>query len=124
VPARNAQIRRAAKYRYTPRMSPSAIRAYLKEAAAIQSGGEFTEHSFRGALHLVCLGLLAVLGWRRELELAWPFYIGLGVALALAVYQQWLCKTRDRERCFRAFLNNNWLGAAVFAGLVSALPGG
>ena len=31
-------------------MSPSAIRAYLKEAAAIQSGGEFTEHSFRGAL--------------------------------------------------------------------------
>ena len=31
-------------------MSPPAIRAYLKEAAAIQSGGEFTEHSFRGAL--------------------------------------------------------------------------
>ena len=31
-------------------MSPSAIRAYLKETAAIQSGGEFTEHSFRGAL--------------------------------------------------------------------------
>ena len=31
-------------------MSPSAIRTYLKETAAIQSGGEFTEHSFRGAL--------------------------------------------------------------------------
>ncbi|MDD9814720.1 MAG: DNA methyltransferase, partial [Gammaproteobacteria bacterium] len=31
-------------------MSPPAIRAYLKEIAAIQSGGEFTEHSFRGAL--------------------------------------------------------------------------
>jgi len=84
----------------------------------------FGRHDNRiiGALHLVCLGLLAVIGWRREL--AWAFYIGLGVALALAVYQQWLCKDRARDRCFRAFLNNNWLGAAVFAGLVSALPGG
>ncbi|MDD9884722.1 MAG: 4-hydroxybenzoate octaprenyltransferase [Gammaproteobacteria bacterium] len=83
----------------------------------------FGRHDNRiiGALHLVCLGLLAVLG--RQRELAWAFYIGLGVALALAVYQQWLCKDRARDRCFRAFLNNNWLGAAVFAGLVSALPG-
>ena len=39
-------------------MSPSAIRAYLKEIAAIQSGGEFTEHSFRGALQKLLQALL------------------------------------------------------------------
>ena len=39
-------------------MSSSAIRAYLKEIAAIQSGGEFTEHSFRGALQKLLQALL------------------------------------------------------------------
>ena len=32
-------------------------------------------------------------------------------------YQQYLIKDRQPERCFRAFLNNNWLGMAVFAGI-------
>lgn len=44
------------------------------------------------------------------------YYGGLALAGALAVYQQRL--TRERERCFQAFLNNNWFGAAVFAGLL------
>lgn len=72
-----------------------------------------------GALHFACAALLAVIGWQRAL--AWPFYLGLGAALALAGYQQFLCKDRDRDRCRRAFLNNNWLGAAVFAGLVFSM---
>jgi len=80
------------------------------------------DNRITGALHLACVALLAVIGWQRAL--AWPFYLGLGAALVLAGYQQWLCKDRDRDRCQRAFLNNNWLGAAVFAGLVAALPGG
>jgi len=39
-------------------MSPSAIRAYLKEVAAIQRGGKFTEHSFRAALQKLLQALL------------------------------------------------------------------
>lgn len=46
------------------------------------------------------------------------YYGGLAVAGVLAVYQQWLTRERERERCFQAFLNNNWFGAAVFAGLL------
>jgi len=36
----------------------------------------------------------------------------------LGTYQQYLIRRRDPEKCFRAFLNNNWLGAAIFAGIL------
>ncbi|HIA98563.1 MAG TPA: 4-hydroxybenzoate octaprenyltransferase, partial [Gemmatimonadetes bacterium] len=41
----------------------------------------------------------------------------LGVAVLLALYQQYLLKDRDSERCFRAFLNNAVLGACIFIGI-------
>jgi 4-hydroxybenzoate polyprenyltransferase len=45
------------------------------------------------------------------------FYTGLAIAGALALYQQWLVRDRAPEQCFRAFLNNNWFGFVVFAGI-------
>lgn len=45
------------------------------------------------------------------------FYAGLVAAAGFAVYHQRLIYRRRREDCFQAFLNNNLLGAAVFAGL-------
>ena len=45
------------------------------------------------------------------------FWTGFSVAVALAAYHLWLIRTRERERCFRAFLSNHWLGFAVFAGV-------
>ena len=45
------------------------------------------------------------------------FFAGISVAAGIAVYQQWITRTRDPAACFRAFLNNNWFGAAIFAGL-------
>ena len=47
------------------------------------------------------------------------YWAGLVVALLLAGYHVWLIRTRDRERCFRAFLGNHWFGLAVFAGVVA-----
>lgn len=46
------------------------------------------------------------------------FNLGLVAMAALFVYQQHLIRHRDRKDCFRAFLNNNWAGFAVFLGLV------
>jgi len=61
-------------------------------------------------LDLYLVGRLAGLG-------AW--YLGGVAAAALsALYQQRLIRDRDPERCFRAFLNNNLLGAAVFSGIL------
>ena len=42
---------------------------------------------------------------------------GLGVAVLMSFYHQWLIRNRDRGDCLKAFLHNNWLGAAVFAGI-------
>ena len=77
-----------------------------------------------GLLHLACLTLLAALGWQRGFFESWPYTLGLGLALGFAAYQQTLTKTRDRDHCLRAFLNNNWFGGVVFLGIVLALTGG
>jgi 4-hydroxybenzoate polyprenyltransferase len=45
------------------------------------------------------------------------YYLGVGAALLLVAWQYSLIRGRERERCFRAFLNNNWVGLAIFAGL-------
>ncbi len=53
----------------------------------------------------------------QKLEMGVFYYLGLAVAGGLTVYQQYLIKDREPRRCFKAFLNNNWFGMAVFAGI-------
>ena len=72
-----------------------------------------------GLLHTATVSILAVVGWMNGLT--WHFYLGLALAAGLAIYQQYLCKDRVRENCLRAFLNNNWIGAVVFFGIVLGL---
>ena len=47
------------------------------------------------------------------------YYAGLAVAAAIAGYHYTIIKTRTREGCFKAFLHNNWIGLAVFLGIVA-----
>jgi 4-hydroxybenzoate polyprenyltransferase len=69
------------------------------------------------------LAILAALG--LALALRWPYYVGLAAAAAMMGYHYFLIRGRTREGCFRAFLHNNWVGAAIFAGIVASflLPG-
>jgi 4-hydroxybenzoate polyprenyltransferase len=46
------------------------------------------------------------------------YFAGVAVAAALAGYHYRLIRGRTREGCFRAFRHNNWVGAAIFAGIV------
>ena len=69
-----------------------------------------------GALQLSAVGLLFLLGMRSNLGAA--YYLGVAVAAALLMVQQWLIRSRQRELCFRAFGTNVWVGFAVFAGVV------
>jgi 4-hydroxybenzoate polyprenyltransferase len=63
--------------------------------------------------------LLLLLGLR--LTLGWPYYLGLVVAAAMMAYHWFLIRDRSREGCFKAFMHNNWVGGAIFAGIVFGL---
>jgi 4-hydroxybenzoate polyprenyltransferase len=69
-----------------------------------------------GIIQVMVLVCLLMIGYQAKLGLY--YYGGVLVAAALAAYQQGLIRYREREGCFRAFLNNNWFGAAVFTGLL------
>jgi len=69
--------------------------------------------------HFVFLSMMAVAGaWYR---LGSIYYLGLLAATVLVGYQFTLIRKRDRDGCFRAFLNNNWVGLAIFLGLALEL---
>ena len=68
------------------------------------------------ASYNVMLAILAALGWR--LDLGWPYYAGLVSAGAMMLYHWRLIRDRSREGCFKAFRHNNWVGGAIFAGIV------
>ena len=70
------------------------------------------------ACHAVFILLMAVVGWMARLDAA--YFVGLGVAAVLCAWQLRLIRDRSRAGCFRAFLHNNWVGAAVFAGVLAA----
>ena len=70
-----------------------------------------------GFIQILVLVTLGIVG--DHLAMSWFYYAGLAVAALLAIYQQYLIKDRNGPRCFRAFLNNNWFGGAVFCGIAS-----
>ena len=69
---------------------------------------------------MICYGLtLTILaGVGLHLGLGWPYWAGLIVATGIACYHYTLIKDRDTTKCFAAFMHNNWLGAAVFTGIL------
>lgn len=71
-----------------------------------------------GLLQLVTLVMLMLVGYWAELSAS--YYWSLLVAGALFVFQQHLIRHRERELCFQAFLNNNYVGMAVTIGLFIA----
>jgi 4-hydroxybenzoate polyprenyltransferase len=85
-------------------MKTSAITLGHRDVAAIM------------AFYAVYLVVWAWLGVRAGLGMA--FLAGIAVAAAQALWHWTLIRDRTREGCFRAFRENHWVGAAVFAGTV------
>ncbi|MGV3629169.1 MAG: 4-hydroxybenzoate octaprenyltransferase [Betaproteobacteria bacterium] len=71
------------------------------------------------AAHAVFLGLMAWIGWWQQRDVI--YFAGLAAAVALVLYQYRLIRDRTREGCFKAFLNNNWVGCVIFIGIVADL---
>jgi len=69
-----------------------------------------------GILQLTIMALLVSVGLLQGLN--GPYYIGLICAAGLFIYQQTLIAERNKQSCFKAFLNNNWFGLSVYLGLL------
>jgi len=91
---------------------PDDLRIGIKSAAIL-----FGRHDVRAVMlsHGVFLSIMAAVGLWSQLGLV--YYLGLTAALGLILYQFTLIRGRDRGLCFKAFLHNNWVGAAVFVGV-------
>lgn len=63
----------------------------------------------------ITLAILTAVG--NTLTLGMAYYLGLLCAAGIAIYHYTLIRNRQRETCFKAFLHNNWFGAAVFIGI-------
>ncbi|NKF49252.1 4-hydroxybenzoate octaprenyltransferase [Shewanella sp. WXL01] len=68
-----------------------------------------------GAFQLAALACFIMAGLSAERGLVY----GLGIVtfIAFSSYQQYLIYGRERAPCFKAFLNNNWAGFALFVAL-------
>lgn len=76
------------------------------------------DRSILALLQMLFIGIFIGVG--VQFELRWPYFISIVLAAILCVYQQWLIKDRIRDNCFKAFLNNHWLGLIVFVGIVAS----
>jgi 4-hydroxybenzoate polyprenyltransferase len=63
------------------------------------------------------LALLAGIGIHHDLGVL--YYGGLAGAAILMAYHYRLIRGRERDACFRAFNQNNWVGAVIFAGMLT-----
>jgi len=71
---------------------------------------------FIAGLQVLLLASLVLVG--RSAAMGVWYYGGIAAAASFCLYQAYLIRERDIVQSFRAFLNNAWLGGAVFAGIL------
>ena len=72
---------------------------------------------FVAASQIATFAVLVLAG--RQAGLGVAYGVGVAIGAGLFLYQQHLIREREPAACFKAFLNNHWVGAAVFAGIVA-----
>jgi 4-hydroxybenzoate polyprenyltransferase len=74
------------------------------------------DNVINGVLQSIAMLLLIAAGVVAQLGIV--YYLGLIIMSALFIYQQYLCKDRLRDQCFKAFLNNHYAGLVVFIAII------
>ncbi|KZY65426.1 hypothetical protein A3735_24195 [Oleiphilus sp. HI0061] len=88
------------------------IKIGVKSTAILFGSADRAIIAFLQVLVILTLSLLG-----EQLEMGQFYFLSIVVASVLFVYQQHLIRHRDRDECFKAFLNNNWVGMVLFLGL-------
>jgi 4-hydroxybenzoate polyprenyltransferase len=69
-----------------------------------------------GVLQAMMLLTLVLAG--RDMAFGGWYFAGIAVAALFFLHQQWLIRAREPAACLRAFLNNNYVGMAIFIGML------
>jgi 4-hydroxybenzoate polyprenyltransferase len=85
------------------------------KSTAILFGSE--DRLIIGIIQILLIVVLWLIGVR--MELGGMYYVGIAAVIILGLYQQYLIRNREPERCLEAFKNNHWVGAAIFTGLLA-----
>ncbi len=88
------------------------LKAGIKSSAILFGEADLLMIAILESITVLALWLLG-----QQLQFSIWYDLGLAVAVTLWARQLWLCRDRSREQCFRAFLNNHWVGASIFTGL-------
>ncbi|MEL0271040.1 MAG: 4-hydroxybenzoate octaprenyltransferase [Gammaproteobacteria bacterium] len=67
-------------------------------------------------LHLLLIAILVMIS--QEFQLGNYFNMSIVMATLLMFYHQQLIKDRERTKCFKAFLNNHYIGIVILLGIV------
>ncbi|MBM4214632.1 MAG: 4-hydroxybenzoate octaprenyltransferase [Gammaproteobacteria bacterium] len=87
----------------------------IKSTALLFGRRDLLVISLLQILMISTLGLVGVIA-----NLGWIYFLGVACAAALFVSQTWSARNRAREACFRAFLNNHYVGMVLFVGIALA----
>lgn len=69
------------------------------------------------ACYVAMLGIFIIIG--QQLSFGVYYYAGVAAAFGLTIRQYQLIKNRQQSNCFKAFLENNWIGGALFLGMLA-----
>lgn len=89
------------------------IRAGIKSTAVLF--GEL-DRVMTASLQVLVILALWLLGQR--LDLSWTYALSVLAAGLLFAYQQYLIREREPDKCFKAFMNNNWVGVVLLLGII------
>jgi len=68
-------------------------------------------------LQIIMLASFIAIGQLHQMS--WPFYLALALSTLMFIKQFWSSRLRDRQACFKAFLDNHYVGLAVFLGIAA-----
>jgi len=91
------------------------IRAGAKSTAILFGDADLP---ILGVLMVTFLGTMLLVAQRGHLGKV--YFLGVGAAALLFAWQLWIMRKRDRNACFAAFRNNNWVGMALWVAIVLA----
>jgi len=92
------------------------LRVGAKSTAILFGDADLTIIGVLMATFLLAMALVAQRG-----HLHWPYFAALAIAAGLFAWQIWIMRGRDRDACFTAFRNNNWVGMALWVGIAVSL---